>query len=142
MNPLWLWLLAGVVLCLAEVVLPTAFVAFTMGVSALLVAVLAPFLPQFFLQVLLWLGLSTAFIVLTKRFLPRSPVNRLLQDAVDAETLTEIQPGKTGRVLYEGNSWQARCEDHQVTIAAHEKVYVVGRQGTTLVVMPASLVHF
>jgi membrane protein implicated in regulation of membrane protease activity len=141
MITVWLWLAAGIVLCLTELVLPTAFVAFMMGISALLMALLAPLIPPFYLQTLLWLGLSTALIVLTKRFLPQPKHGRALQDSVEAETLTAILPGKTGRVLYEGNSWQARCEDHQITISAQEKVYVVGRQGTTLIVMPASLIH-
>lgn len=141
MITIWLWLGVGIILCLIELILPTAFVAFTLGISALLVALFVPLIPQFSLQVLLWLGLSTTFIVLARRFLPQKKVSRFLQDAAEAETLTEILPGKTGRVLYEGNSWQARCDDRQVTIAPHEQVYVIGRQGTTLIVMPASLIH-
>lgn len=140
---IWLWLVAGAVLCLAELFVPTAFVAFMMGISALLVALVALLVPQFWLQALLWLGLSTALVVLSQRFIPRrSSRNRVLEDSLEAQTLTEILPGGTGRALYEGNSWQARCDDHELAIAANEKVYVVRRKGNTLIVMPASLVHF
>lgn len=140
---IWLWLVAGAVLCLAELFVPTAFVAFMMGISALVVALIALLVPQFWVQALLWLGLSTTLIVLSQRFIPRrSSRNRILEDSLEAHTLTEILPGGTGRVIYEGNSWQARCDDHELAIAANEKVYVVRRKGTTLIVMPASLVHF
>ena len=57
-------------------------------------------------------------------------------DAIAGETLTAIEPGQTGRVLYEGNSWRAECEDQEITIAASQKVYVVGRKGNTLIVYP------
>jgi membrane protein implicated in regulation of membrane protease activity len=39
-------------------------------------------------------------------------------------------------VLYEGNSWAARCESSTAPIPTGQKVYVVGRKGTTLIVMP------
>ncbi len=134
-----IWLLAGAALCLVELFLPTAFVAFMMGVSALLVGIIALVLPQVYLQAGLWLALSVGLIMLSRRFVPRQP--RLLQDSTEAEMLTELLPGQTGRVLYEGNSWRARCEDEHQAIAAKEKVYVVRREGTTLIVLPASMVH-
>lgn len=135
----WLWLGAGVILCLSEWVLPTAFVAFMMGLSALAVALVSLVLPQVYLQAILWLGLSTGLILVSRRLLPKRPA-KLLRDPIEAQTLTEILPGQKGRVLYEGISWQARCEDHHLAIAASEKVYVVRREGTTLIVLPERLV--
>ncbi len=135
----WLWLGAGMILCLTEWVLPTAFVAFMMGISALVVALVSLVLPQVYLQAALWLVLSTSFIFLSRRFHRPRPV-RLLQDSLEAQALSEILPGQKGRVLYEGNSWQARCEDQRLAIAAQEKVYVVRREGTTLIVLPERLI--
>jgi len=135
-----IWLLLGAILCSIELFLPTAFVVFMMGVSAILVGAIAPVIPQVYLQAILWLGLSLGLILLSRRFVPRYPV-RGLRDTVEARTLTEVLPGQTGRVLYEGNSWQARCDDEYQAIAAHEKVYVIRREGTTLIVVPASIVH-
>lgn len=132
-----IWLLIGIALCLAEVILPTAFIACVMGISALIVAAVSPLIP-FNFQIVLWMVLSGVLVWASRRFV-RSPKAAKKLDATDAETLTEIPAGKTGRVLYEGNSWAARCEDEALTIEPHQKVYVVGRQGTTLIVLPTNL---
>lgn len=136
-----IWLIAGGALCLIELLVPTAFVAFLMGISALVVALVTYFLaPPLTVQVLLWLGLSAALIFGSRRFLhqPKAPI---LRDPTEGRTLTEIPPGQTGRVLYEGNSWQARCDDPRLTIAPGQPVFVVRRQGTTLIVVPEHLLH-
>ncbi|MDZ8189590.1 MAG: NfeD family protein [Nostoc sp. ChiSLP02] len=137
-----IWLLAGAVLCLTELFLPSAFIGFLMGISAFLVALLSGVgLTSLWLQIVVWLLLSTILIVLSRRFLQPRRRKSKIQDAVIAETLTEIPPGKTGRVLYEGNSWQARCDDDKFSIAPHQRVYVVRREGTTLIVIPENLLH-
>ncbi|WGV26176.1 NfeD family protein [Halotia branconii] len=137
-----IWLLAGSVLCLMELFLPSAFVAFMMGISAFVVALLSlAGLANLWLQVLVWLLLSLILVVLSRRFSQPKRRKSKIQDATVAETLTEIAAGKTGRVLYEGNSWQARCDDHQLSVAPHQRVYVVRREGTTLIVMPEYLLH-
>jgi membrane protein implicated in regulation of membrane protease activity len=136
-----LWLIAGLILCVMELVLPTAFVELTMGISAVMVAVVAWFVPSLMVQVALWLLLSVGLAFLLRRLLPKR-TRPSIEDAKHAKTLTEIPPGQTGRVIYEGNSWQARCEDEQLAIAPNQRVYVVGRSGTTLIVLPESLIHF
>lgn len=134
------WLIAGIILCLMEVVLPTAFIELTMGISAIIVAILASLLPNFTLQVILWFALSIILTVLLRRLIPHKP-HQKIADSQEAQTLTEILPGQAGRVLYEGNSWRARCEDEALTIAPQQKVYVVARHGTTLIVLPAHFLH-
>ncbi|MEM6520324.1 MAG: NfeD family protein, partial [Cyanobacteria bacterium P01_C01_bin.70] len=101
------WLIVGTVLCLMELLLPTAFIEATLGISALVVAAIAVAVPQFSIQVSIWMVLSVFTTWALKRFVPkREPY--VLADSTEARTLTSIAPGKTGRVLYEGNSWQAR----------------------------------
>ncbi len=130
-----IWVIAGALLCLTELFLPTAFVAMTLGISALVVALLSGVLGVW-LQVFVWLLLSTALVVISRRFVKLPHRSKLkIRDATTGETLTEIPAGKTGRVLYEGNSWRARCED-DITIAAHERVYITRREGTTLIILP------
>ncbi|QSJ17583.1 NfeD family protein [Nostoc sp. UHCC 0702] len=136
-----IWLLAGGVLCLMELFLPSAFVAFIMGISALVVALLSLVGLSIWLQVTLWLLLSTVLFVLSRRFLQPRRRKSKIQDAVIAETLTEIPAGQAGRVLYEGNSWRAKCDDDKLSIAPDQRVYVVRREGTTLIVMPENLLH-
>ncbi len=137
-----IWLLAGAVLCLMELFLPSAFIAFLMGISAFVVALLSQVgLASLWLQVLVWLLLSAVLVVLSRRFLQPRGRKSKIQDAVIAETLTEIPAGKIGRVLYEGNSWQARCDDDKLDVAPHQRVYVVRREGTTLIVIPENLLN-
>ncbi len=133
MTPTVVWLIVGAGLCLVEFVLPTAFIAFVLGLSALLVAIVAHWLP-FGIQVGLWVVLSIVLVLISRRFVNRRAALKL--DATEAETLTEIRPGQIGRVCYEGNSWAARCESSNLDIPAGQRVYVVGRKGTTLIVMP------
>ncbi len=138
LTPTVVWLIAGFALCLIEFVLPTAFIAFVMGLSALIVAAVSTVLPLNG-QIILWMALSALMVLVSRRFVSRRAALKL--DATEAETLTEILPGKPGRVLYEGNSWSARCETFDGAIAPHQKVYVVGRKGTTLIVVPEGLAH-
>jgi len=139
-SPTLLWLIIGVVFCLMELVLPTAFVESTLGISALIVALISLVLPQVNLQILLWMILSVIFIFLLRQFMPkRRPY--AIEASTEARALTEIPAGKMGRVRYEGNSWQARCEDEALTIAVDQELYVVGRKGNTLMVLPQDVVR-
>lgn len=141
MSPSVIWLVVGLILCGFELMLPNAFVSMMMGVSALIVAGVALVLPNLGLQVLLWMGLSGVLVFRGRQFFMSRQKFDLLVDANEGETLTEIPPGKTGRVLFEGNSWQARCADDRVAIAPNQKVYVINREGTTLIVMPENLLN-
>ncbi len=136
-----IWLIFGAGLCLTELFLPTSFVALMMGISAILVALISLFIGNVWLQGLAWLSLSTFLIVYTRRLVSHPRSKSKIREAIIAETLTEIPPGKPGRVLYEGSSWRARCDDAKLAIAPNAPVYVVGREGTTLIVMPENLLH-
>ncbi len=57
-NPTLFWLISGALLCLAELFLPTAFVAFMMGLSAFVVAAISLALPYVNLQIFLWMVCS------------------------------------------------------------------------------------
>ncbi|NEQ28775.1 MAG: NfeD family protein, partial [Microcoleus sp. SIO2G3] len=84
--------------------------------------------------------LSVVLTFATRRFISHGKADSIA-DAREAKTLTAIAPGAIGRVLYEGNSWQARCGDDDLEILPNQPVYVVGRRGTTLIVMPDSIVR-
>lgn len=129
-----LWLGLGVLFCLMELFLPTAFVELAMGLAAFVVALLSLLIPQLSIQIFLWMVFALVFLFSLKRFVPQKN-SYLLAEATEAQTLTSIEPGKMGRVLFEGNSWQARCEG-EFLIPANSKALVVGRQGNTLLVLP------
>ncbi|MBD2101203.1 NfeD family protein [Leptolyngbya sp. FACHB-261] len=135
------WLALGVVLLFVELAIPipTAFIAFAAGLSALLVALLTLVMANVAVQVVVWLLLSVLFVWLSRLLIPKE--SALLKDATEAVTLTEIPAGRAGRVRYEGSSWSARCDDPGLAIAPDQKVYVIARRGTTLVVLPSQLVE-
>ncbi len=136
-----IWLIVGACFCLSELFIPTAFVAFMMGISAFIVALLSLAIGNLWLQAICWLLLSTSLIVLARKYISPPRRKSKIRDAVLGETITEIPAGKTGRVLYEGNSWRAQCDDEQAFIAPYQRVYVVRREGTTLIVMPENILH-
>lgn len=136
LNPVLLWLIAGSILCLMELIFPTAFVAFMMGVSAIIVACLALVIKNTNILIVIWMICSILLITVTKKFIMPKRKKSFLQDSKEAETLTSIDSGKAGRVLYEGNSWRAICEDETISIPPHEKVYIISRKGNTLFVLP------
>ncbi len=137
-----LWIVAGGILCLMEFIFPTAFVAFMMGVAALLVAGVSLILPYYTLSVALWLLFSTVLIVLSRRFFTPKRKTSITGDDREGETITAIPAGSTGRVLYEGNSWRAKCADVTRELAPNEPVYIVRRQGNTLIVLPTKMLGY
>ena len=139
LNPTLFWTIAGGVLCMTELIFPTAFVSFMMGVSALLVAVISLFIPQYNLLMGLWLIFSIGLTVLSRRFFTSKSKATITGDDLEAKAISGIPAGTTGRVLYEGNSWQAKCADETRDIAPNEAVYVLDKQGNTLVVLPSKM---
>ena len=87
------------------------------------------------------MGLSIVSVIwLRPMFLKNKKV--IVRDATEAKTITEILAGKTGKVLYEGTIWQARCNDKSIDIASEQTVYVLSREGNTLIVAPENLFQF
>ena len=146
-SPSLFWFSGGVLLCLIELFLPKSWakqyklVPLIMGVSSLLVALFVwryDFLEDARLQIAYLMGLSTACVIWVRPMLLRKKKFTVL-DATEAQTLTEILPGQTGQVLYEGCLWQARTEGYQGAIAPNQRVYVMRREGNTLIVLPETL---
>jgi len=131
---LW-WAIAGLVLWVLEALTPADLVLFVLGACALAVAVLAPIVPFFAVQLILWFVLSGAALVALRLVGKRLYADsHEIEGDTEGETLTEIPPGHPGRVLYEGNSWRALCTDKAAGIPAGHKVRIAGRKGNTLMV--------
>ncbi len=139
-NPTIFWIIVAGILCSIEFIFPTAFVSFMMGIAALLVAVVSLFLPQYILLVGLWLLFSTVLTFLSRRvFTPKRKIS-ITGDDSEATAISGIPAGSAGRVLYEGNSWRAKCADETRDIAPNEPVYIVRKQGNTLIVLPSRMI--
>ena len=124
-----------------ELIFPTAFVSFMMGIAALLVAIASLFFPQYTLLTGLWLLFSTVLIILSRRLFTPKRRNSITGDDSEATAIGGIPAGSAGRVLYEGNSWRAKCADKTRDIAPSEPVYVVSKQGNTLIVLPMEMIE-
>lgn len=159
-HPPLFWFLLGSFLCAIDVFFIPKTIPFTykyivlmMGISAWVtsmvlwqIAQLLGFNWQFVMyeefgtQIVYWMGVSMAFIIwIRPMFHRRKPVQ--LDQELEATAITEILPGKIGRVLYEGSSWQARVENYSGGIEANQKVYVLRCEGNTLIVVPDTLFH-
>jgi membrane protein implicated in regulation of membrane protease activity len=138
-SPSGLWAIVGITLCLVELAIPTAFTAVCMGVSALLVSLVALAIPSWIgAQILIWMFCSCGLIILGYH-INKKRTSRKIQESTEAEALTAMMPTQPGRVLYEGASWRAKCAEGVESIAANEQLHVVSREGTTLIVMPIRL---
>ena len=136
LPPSQIWLLIGVVLCVIEMLvpIPTFLIAGALGIAALFVAAIALIFPIPALLIFAWMLISGLLVFLSRRLIPKD--SHQLKDSTEGLTLTEIPAGESGRVQYEGNSWKARCDDPHIAIASQQKVIVLRRQGTTLIVVP------
>lgn len=136
MSPSQVWLIIGIAFLITELLvpLPTFLIAGAMGIAALVVAAIALILPIPALQIVVWMVFSGLLVNLSRRFIPKD--SRQLQEAQEGITIAEIPAGKTGRVQHEGVSWKAKCDDPHLAIAAQQKVIILRREGTTLIVVP------
>jgi membrane protein implicated in regulation of membrane protease activity len=155
-SPPWLWFTVGLVLGLTEFFLaknlPNKFkkIALFLGISAFITSIsvwqLAVFMEvdwsltnnydeDFNIQIVYWMGVSLALIIWVRPGLTKGK-KVVITDATEAKTITEILPGKTGRVLYEGCYWKACCVDKKMAIAPNQKVSVLRRETNTLIISP------
>ncbi|MGK7894466.1 MAG: NfeD family protein [Xenococcus sp. (in: cyanobacteria)] len=131
-----LWIVAGISLCILEFFVPSAFVELMMGFAALVVAGISLFIDNSVLLVGLWLILATLFTILSRKLLTPRRKSQYLADPKEGTIIATIEPGKTGRVLYEGNSWRAQAADPSIAIAYEEEVHIIETKGNTLIVLP------
>ena len=140
MASYWWWFIAGVILILAEFVVPGVFICF-FGVGALLTGVVVWLLPGITLTtaVLLFSFLSVVFLVFCRRFMPRSFRGVVKVDHSDIENddiagaeavVTEaVAPDAPGKVEFRGSLWTARADR---AIAVGERAKIRSRKNLTL----------
>lgn len=146
-GPTVFWFAIGIILCLTELFfaknLPKNYklVPLIAGIISIVLSIFllrANNLPDFNWQIAYWMGCSTVSVIWVRPMFIKSK-KVIVRDATEARTMTEILAGKTGKVLYEGAIWQASCDDRLMAIASDRTVYVLRREGNTLIVAPEQL---
>ncbi len=127
------WLLLGLMLLATSTIALEPIVA-AIGIAAIVTAIAALTVPSVAIQLLIWGLLSVAMAMLLRSFVPKQSQD--LSPPSEGQVSATIPRGGVGEVSYEGSYWSARCQVSDVTLTAGETVYVVGRQGNTLIVLP------
>jgi membrane protein implicated in regulation of membrane protease activity len=141
MSALVLWLILAVVLWLLEFLVP-ALVGASLGSAALVVALLSRWIRDGFAQVVLFTLLGGAFILLSRRLLPKPDQDLENPGKGEIALVTAaIQPGEIGRVAFLGTTWNARCNAEERTLSPGTKVIVTGQKGNMLNVIPMDLLN-
>ncbi|OYW46868.1 MAG: hypothetical protein B7Z08_01540 [Sphingomonadales bacterium 32-68-7] len=142
-NAHWVWLTLGVILAAAEMLIPGVYLLW-LGVAALITGVLTYALDLSVpMQVLDFVALALIAAFSARRFLAEKPIpssdplmNRRGARMV-GETGTVVQAIEhgSGRIKHGDSEWIARGP----TIAAGERVRIVGHDGAELLVEPLTL---
>ncbi len=139
LSPPVVWGVLGLILFLAELVLP-GLILFFFAVGAWVVALLSLFLDlSVASQLFIFLVASVLSVVFFRRSLSRllskkSQGNELIEDEFigrNAVAETAIRPGLDGKVNFRGVSWSASSAD---TIEAGEQVLITGNKSIKLIV--------
>ncbi len=141
-KPELIWFLIGFVLFLLELVLP-GFVIFFFGVGAWITALLCLVAnPGINLQVIVFavtsvLALAALRKMLQQRFLfARDNLSESVEDEFsgkEAVAVTDIIPGKKGKVDFKGTTWNAEADSE---IAEGQTVIIKNKENFKLFVEP------
>jgi len=141
-TPELLWFIVGLLLFLLELVLP-GFVIFFFGVGAWATAfVCLLFNPGVNIQILIFAVVSVLSLVTLRRiiqkkfFYGRNNSSELIEDEFtgkEAIVLSQIKPGKKGRIEFKGTVWTAESDTE---IDEGETVIIVSKDNFNLKVKP------
>jgi len=107
-----------------------------LGIAAIFTAIAALIIPSPLAQMLLWGVLSLTLASFMRSLMPKEA--KTLKHDTEAWVRNAIPVGGMGHVIYEGTLWQACCQLPDVAIASQQRVYVVGRERNTLLVIPTN----
>ncbi len=138
-SPAVLWIVAGLVMMLLEMVVPGVFLLW-LGLAALGTGIVVHLLGAvFWVDVLVFAVLAAGSIVLALRLRGakrETALNTPASGLVGREALALEFHGRTGRVRVGDSDWNARLAEGAAAPAPHDLLRVVGVEGTTLVVGP------
>jgi len=137
----WIWIAAGILMILAELLIP-GFVICFFGVAALLVALLCSFFSvPCSLQLLLFALLGVFLLLLCRKCFPQIFRGRTKTDSSDidddavagatAVVVETIAPPLPGKIDFRGSYWEATCDRE---VPAGSAVRILRRENLTLIV--------
>jgi membrane protein implicated in regulation of membrane protease activity len=138
LNGHWAWLALGLLLAVAEIMIPGVFLIWLAG-AAIVTGLVAWALPlSLALQIVIFAGLAIAAVFSGRRYLRAHPVESadpLMNDRggrLVGETVlvTSVIVGGTGRIKYGDSEWLARGPDAE----PGTRMRVTGHDGTVLLV--------
>jgi membrane protein implicated in regulation of membrane protease activity len=143
LEPHYAWLALGLILAVAEIVIPGVFLIWLAG-AAIIVGMLTWFVPIGIpLQVVIFAVLAIVAVFTGRRYLAANPVvaaDPLMNDRggrLVGEMVTvvgAIEQGSTGKVHYGDSEWLAKGP----VAAVGAKMRVTGHQGSVLLVEPVA----
>jgi membrane protein implicated in regulation of membrane protease activity len=141
-KPEIVWFIIGLALFLLELVLP-GFVIFFFGVGAWVTALLCLIAnPGINLQAIVFGVTSILSLVLLRKmiqkkfFYSKEELSKEVEDEFSGRegiALTELIPGKTGKVEFKGTQWNAESESE---IAEGQRVIIKRKDSFKLIVEP------
>lgn len=141
-----IWLIAGLTLSVAELVIPGLVVIF-LGVSAILVAGLrwAFGLENLMISFTLWAALSGGLVyvmrgVANKLITSERQPTQFIEDEASLGAIVDVvqscsDDSNEGRIRYQGTTWSATCLNG--TIPKGHKAKIIARDNLTWVIEPA-----
>lgn len=129
-----LWLVGGFSFLILSAMAGGEPIVASLGVAALITAIVSLTISSITIQFMIWGILAIALAVVLRGLVPRG--SSQLKANTEATVSETIPSGGVGLVSYDGALWKARCQISDVAIPPGRVVYVVGRQGLTLLVMP------
>lgn len=141
-KPELVWFIIGLVLFLLELVLP-GFVIFFFGVGAWITAFLCLVAnPGINLQVIIFAVTSVLSLLLLRKmiqnrfFFSKEELSKEVEDEFsgkEAVALSDLGPGKNGKVEFKGTTWNAESES---VITEGQRVIIKEKENFKLIVEP------
>jgi membrane protein implicated in regulation of membrane protease activity len=140
----WGWLVAGIILLIAEAATLGSFFLCFFSFAALCVGGLVSFdlLPELWHQWSVFTALSVFFTIFLRRRIvallakDRTPSSREQFVGLTAQTSEAIQPHSQGKGEFQGVSWNL-FNTEEVALSAQSNVIIISREGLTLKVKQA-----
>lgn len=135
-----LWIIAGVVMLAAEILLPFDLHVAFIGVAAIITGLLVFFdlIPELWMQWLVFPVIGLALLLTLRRRLlahvhGSTPDRREEMVGESVTMLGDLEPGETGRAEARGSSWSVRNDGDRV-LTKGKSYSVDSRDGLTLIV--------